>query len=151
MKNLHGQFLLFFAKEGLALTWVKVLRMCREILSSCVRNTEEAERLSKASEGSSVQSGCGLRKGVWVMIEESELAKSIRKGGEKRVRSNVYVYSFPDNTHPLSHDSSKVIYWSVHYDVLNNFNTSFTFNPLLNPHPKLDQILSAVPLGKAGF
>jgi hypothetical protein len=60
--------------------------MCREILNSCVRNTEEAERLSsKISEGSSVQSGRGLRKGVWGMIEESELAKSIRKGEEKRV------------------------------------------------------------------
>ena len=68
--------------------------MCREILNSCVRNTEEAERLSKASEGSSVQSGRGLRKGVWGMIEESELAKSIRKGEEKRVCCNVYLCSF---------------------------------------------------------
>ena len=66
--------------------------MCREILNSCVRNTEEAERLSKASEGSGVQSGRGLRKGVWGMIEESELAKSIRKGEEKRVSSNIYVF-----------------------------------------------------------
>lgn len=84
----------FLAKKGLALTWRNILRMCREILNSCVRNTEEAERLSKASEGSSVQSGRGLRKGVWGMIEESELAKSIRKGEEKRVCCNVYLCSF---------------------------------------------------------
>ena len=35
---------------------------------------EEAEPLSKASEGSRILSGRGLRKGVWGMIEESELA-----------------------------------------------------------------------------
>lgn len=67
-----------------------MLRMCREILNSCVRNTEEAERLSKLSDGT----GRGLRKGVWGMIEESELARSIRKGEEKRVCSDVHVYSF---------------------------------------------------------
>ena len=59
-----------------------------------MRNREEAVGLSKASEGSSDQSGRGLRKGVLGMIEESELAKSIRKGEEKRVRFNVYVYAF---------------------------------------------------------
>lgn len=56
--------------------------MCREILNSCVRNTEEAERISKGAEAS----GRGLGKGVWGMIEESELAKSIRKDEEKKVR-----------------------------------------------------------------
>ena len=105
MRNLHGQCfsicVSFRQKKGLALTLENVLRMCREILNSCVRNTEEAERLSKVSEGSSVQSGRGLRKGVWGMIEESELAKSIRKGEEKRVRSNVNVYTF-QIAYPLS-------------------------------------------------
>ncbi|KAF9555391.1 RNI-like protein [Agrocybe pediades] len=57
-------------------------RMCREILNSCVRNTEEAERQSKAPEG--VASGRGLGRGVWGMIEESELAKTIRQGEEKK-------------------------------------------------------------------
>lgn len=62
-------------------------RMCREILNTCVRNTEEAERATKASvEGASVSSGRGLGKGVWGMIEESELAKSIRLDEEKKVR-----------------------------------------------------------------
>ena len=60
--------------------------MCREILNSCVRNTEEAERITKGAEGSSTASGRGLGKGVWGMIEESELAKSIRKDEEKKVR-----------------------------------------------------------------
>ena len=60
--------------------------MCREILNSCVRNTEEAERASKAHAGEAAgatSSGRG-RKGIWGMIEESELAKSIRlKEGAK--------------------------------------------------------------------
>ncbi|KAF8154473.1 hypothetical protein B0H34DRAFT_660189 [Crassisporium funariophilum] len=69
----------------------KFARMCREILNSCVRNTEEAERLSKVSEGSSVSSGRGLGKGVWGMIEESELAKSIRLDEEKKNESDVVI------------------------------------------------------------
>lgn len=66
-------------------------RMCREILNSCVRNTEEAERITKGAEGSSTGSGRGLGKGVWGMIEESELAKSIRKDEEKKIESDVVV------------------------------------------------------------
>src|SRR4051812_36177687 len=65
--------------------------MCREILNSCVRNTEEAERQSKAPEG--VVSGRGLGRGVWGMIEESELAKTIRQGEEKKV-SYLFFFSF---------------------------------------------------------
>ncbi|KAH7929207.1 RNI-like protein [Leucogyrophana mollusca] len=49
-------------------------RMCRDILNTCVRNTEEAEKAAPSP------SGKGLGKGVWGMIEESELAKSIRQG-----------------------------------------------------------------------
>ncbi|KDR79326.1 hypothetical protein GALMADRAFT_243316 [Galerina marginata CBS 339.88] len=66
-------------------------RMCREILNSCVRNTEEAERASKHGDGASVGSGRGLGKGVWGMIEESELAKSIRLGEEKKNESDIVV------------------------------------------------------------
>lgn len=72
-------------------------RMCRDILNSCVRNTEDAEKIVRAENGgggadgdgsgTSLRggSGRGLGKGVWGMIEESELAKSIRKGEEKKV------------------------------------------------------------------
>ena len=67
--------------------------MCREILNTCVRNTEEAERASKgggvAVEGGRrvTASGIGMgTKGVWGMIEESELAKSIRLDQGKKVR-----------------------------------------------------------------
>jgi protein phosphatase 1 regulatory subunit 37 len=66
--------------------------MCREILNTCVRNTEEAERASKgggAVEGGrrATASGIGTgTKGVWGMIEESELAKSIRLDQGKKVR-----------------------------------------------------------------
>lgn len=77
--------------------------MCREILNTCVRNTEEAERNSKATistptsavsetapapvgTASQIVSGRGQKKGVWGLIEESELAKSIRKDEEKKVR-----------------------------------------------------------------
>ncbi|KLO15169.1 RNI-like protein [Schizopora paradoxa] len=48
-------------------------RMCRDILNTCVRNTEEAER----NNPSSASSGRGQAKGVWGMIEESELAKRL--------------------------------------------------------------------------
>ena len=50
--------------------------MCREILNTCVRNTEVAEKSSQAR---------GTRKAMWGMIEESELAKSIRQKEEKKV------------------------------------------------------------------
>ena len=54
--------------------------MCREILSTCVRNTEEAARAAKSGEG-----GRRGGKGVWGMIEESKLAQSIRLDEEKKV------------------------------------------------------------------
>lgn len=61
--------------------------MCREILNTCVRNTEEAERISKTGEG-----GRRSGKGVWGMIEESELAKSMRFDEEKKVNLNISSY-----------------------------------------------------------
>ena len=56
--------------------------ICREILNTCVRNTEEAGRATKggAEEQGGAASGKGLGKGVWGLIEESELARSIRMG-----------------------------------------------------------------------
>ncbi|PPR00680.1 hypothetical protein CVT24_000968 [Panaeolus cyanescens] len=62
-------------------------RMCRDILNSCVRNTQEAERLTSEK----AVSGRGLGKGVWNMIEESELAKSIKLDEEKKSESDVVV------------------------------------------------------------
>ncbi|KXN91582.1 Protein phosphatase 1 regulatory subunit 37 [Leucoagaricus sp. SymC.cos] len=62
-------------------------KMCREILNTCVRNTEEAERNSKRTTlaTSTITSGRGQKRGVWGLIEESELAKSIRKDEERKV------------------------------------------------------------------
>ncbi|KAF9459258.1 hypothetical protein BDZ94DRAFT_1312550 [Collybia nuda] len=68
----------------------KFARMCRDILNSCVRNTEEAERISHPPNGPN-GSGRGLGKGVWGMIEESELAKSIRLGEAKVTDTDVVV------------------------------------------------------------
>jgi protein phosphatase 1 regulatory subunit 37 len=59
-------------------------RMCRDILNTCVRNTEEAERNSQQSSANGT-SGRGQGKGVWGMIEESKLAKTFRKDEEKKV------------------------------------------------------------------
>jgi protein phosphatase 1 regulatory subunit 37 len=60
--------------------------MCRDILNSCVRNTEEAEKNARNPDSAGGSgSGRGLGKGVWGMIEESELAKTIREGEEKKV------------------------------------------------------------------
>ncbi|KAI6040774.1 hypothetical protein EDC04DRAFT_2566656 [Pisolithus marmoratus] len=56
-------------------------RMCREILNTCIRNTEEAGKTSKAA---AVQaSGRDAGKGVWGLIEESELARSVRRDDAK--------------------------------------------------------------------
>ncbi len=76
--------------------------MCREILNTCVRNTEEAERNSRlatstpssatseiapiGATASQILHRKGQKKGVWGLIEESELARSIRKDEEKKVR-----------------------------------------------------------------
>lgn len=51
-----------------------------------MRNTEEAEKSSQSSNGPNHgASGRGLGRGVWGMIEDSELAKTIRKDEVKRV------------------------------------------------------------------
>jgi protein phosphatase 1 regulatory subunit 37 len=55
--------------------------MCRDILNTCVRNTEDAEKA--ATNGSSGDATPGKKTTVWGMIEESELAKTIRGGFEK--------------------------------------------------------------------
>lgn len=60
--------------------------MCREILNTCIRNTEEAERAAHVFDGSRTPpSNKAASKGMWNMIEESELAKSIRQGGGLKV------------------------------------------------------------------
>ncbi|TCD69570.1 hypothetical protein EIP91_006992 [Steccherinum ochraceum] len=56
----------------------QMARMCRDILNTCVRNTEEAEKSSSQD-----ASGRGQGKGVWGMIEESELAKTFRQDEKK--------------------------------------------------------------------
>lgn len=48
-----------------------------------MRNTEEAEKHARAA--GSDDGGRGAGKGVWGMIEESELAKSIRSSEELKV------------------------------------------------------------------
>lgn len=51
-----------------------------------MRNTEEAEKNSRSPDSTlGGESGRGLGKGVWGMIDESELAKRIREGEEKKV------------------------------------------------------------------
>ncbi|EIM83836.1 uncharacterized protein STEHIDRAFT_170302 [Stereum hirsutum FP-91666 SS1] len=77
-------------------------RMCRDILNTCVRNTEEAERSANATSAapstttstvgtptSATMMGNGRAQGksLWNMIEESELAKSIKKDDQKKVRT----------------------------------------------------------------
>ncbi|KAJ7454514.1 hypothetical protein FB451DRAFT_1518200, partial [Mycena latifolia] len=71
-------------------------RMCRDILDACVRNTEEAERNAHGGGGSGGGSGVQTpvgngngNGGVWNMIEESELAKSIRLDEEKKIENDV--------------------------------------------------------------
>ncbi|KAI0002469.1 hypothetical protein BJV74DRAFT_876497 [Russula compacta] len=68
----------------------EMARMCRDILNTCIRNTEEAERNAQPSSANST-SGRGQGKGVWGMIEESKLAKTFRKGHEKKNESEAVV------------------------------------------------------------
>jgi protein phosphatase 1 regulatory subunit 37 len=60
--------------------------MCRDILNTCIRNTEEAERNSQPPSANGTGSR-GQGKGIWGMIEESRLAKTFRKDGHKKVES----------------------------------------------------------------
>jgi protein phosphatase 1 regulatory subunit 37 len=77
-------------------------RICRDILNTCVRNTEEAERAARGAGGAGDGHGHGhghanghghqggapptsgkvSSKSMWGLIEESELARSIRMGDE---------------------------------------------------------------------
>ncbi|GBE84362.1 hypothetical protein SCP_0603410 [Sparassis crispa] len=66
----------------------EMARMCRDILNSCVRNTEEAEKIHQAA-NTDGSSGRGQAKGLWGMIEESELAKLIRQDDKKKVDEHV--------------------------------------------------------------
>ena len=95
MKSLHGTFLehVTWERTTLLIYILRFLmlfncRMCRDILNTCVRNTEEAEKASQAA-----ISGRGMGKGVWGMIEESELAKTFKKGDEKKVSWRKYYYA----------------------------------------------------------
>lgn len=60
--------------------------MCRDILNTCVRNTEEAERNTQPP-SANCASGRGQGKGVWGMIEESKLAKTFSKDEVKKIES----------------------------------------------------------------
>lgn len=62
-----------------------VCSMCRDILNTCVRNTEEAEKATQAK--SDASSGRGQGKGLWGMIEDSELAKTLRTDDKKKVEA----------------------------------------------------------------
>ncbi|KAF8637228.1 hypothetical protein AX14_010329 [Amanita brunnescens Koide BX004] len=61
-------------------------RMCREILNTCVRNTEEADNAQHDAAGGN---GRGIGKGVWGMIEDSSLARSIRLNEGKQSEADV--------------------------------------------------------------
>jgi protein phosphatase 1 regulatory subunit 37 len=55
--------------------------MCRDILNTCVRNTEDAEKA--VANGVGGDATPGRKTAVWGMIEESELAKTFRGGLDK--------------------------------------------------------------------
>lgn len=72
----------------------EMARLCREILNVCVRNTEEAARAANLAvdeksggDYATNKSNVGRAKGVWSMIEESELAKSIHNADDAARKS----------------------------------------------------------------
>ncbi|KAM6494674.1 hypothetical protein JOM56_009297, partial [Amanita muscaria] len=78
-------------------------RMCREILNTCIRNTEEAAASARKAHGGGGQENQSasqrqqqqqrgiavVGKGVWGMIEESSLARSIRLAEEKQSENDI--------------------------------------------------------------
>ncbi|KAK0443366.1 uncharacterized protein EV420DRAFT_1649300 [Desarmillaria tabescens] len=67
---------------------------CREILGWCVRNTEEAEAKRGEvadQENGAADGGNGRNKGLWGLIEDSELARGIREGEERKIETDVVV------------------------------------------------------------
>jgi protein phosphatase 1 regulatory subunit 37 len=90
----------------------EMARVCRDILDSCVRNTEEAERRAQGCGGgsagspgegetegeadaSSQSSLKGTGKGVWAMVETSQLARSIARDDAKKVRRPRVLFDEP--------------------------------------------------------
>ena len=57
-------------------------------LEFCVRNTEEAEKATQAGANRR-----GQAKGVWGMIEQSELAESIREDDKRKVEEQIDIPS----------------------------------------------------------
>lgn len=54
-----------------------------------MRNTEEAEKYVRAA-GAEDGTSQGTGKGVWGMIEESELARSVRNSGDLKVKRMIF-------------------------------------------------------------
>ncbi|GJE92479.1 RNI-like protein [Phanerochaete sordida] len=65
----------------------EMARMCREILNTCVRNTEEADKASQANSDTASMLSTGKSRALWLMIEESELAKTFRQDEQKKVEA----------------------------------------------------------------
>ena len=55
--------------------------MCRDILNSCVRNAEKISAVGNID--GSTSSASSRRAAVWGMIDDSELAKTIRRDFDK--------------------------------------------------------------------
>ncbi|KIL56431.1 hypothetical protein M378DRAFT_17099 [Amanita muscaria Koide BX008] len=77
-------------------------RMCRDILNTCIRNTEEAAASARKAHGGGQENQSASQrqqqqqrgiavvgKGVWGMIEESSLARSIRLAEEKQSENDI--------------------------------------------------------------
>ena len=62
--------------------------MTSSSLEFCVRNTEEAEKATQAGANRR-----GQAKGVWGMIEQSELAESIREDDKRKVEEQIDIPS----------------------------------------------------------
>ena len=75
--------------------------MTSSSLEFCVRNTEEAEKATQAGANRR-----GQAKGVWGMIEQSELAESIREDDKRKVEEQIDIPSLLSCRDPTDFPSS---------------------------------------------
>ncbi|KAI0072487.1 RNI-like protein [Panus rudis PR-1116 ss-1] len=122
----------------------EMARMCRDILETCTRNTEEAEKQTTNGE-----SGRGQSKGVWTMIETSELAKTFREDDKKKVDSHTISSSSTPSIASSSANSNSVGSGSGSLHTSSSHAPLVTETDVSNPEQQEDEVVLQAKTCKA--